>query len=305
MDASPERLIVFSSLGSLLDSQTHGWEEARPALDSLRRLEIPVVLSSSKTRSEVAAHARAMALETPFVAESGGALAVPEGYFGHRVPGAQTRDGYDVLPLGVHRRDLSRALAEMATKIGARVRGIASLGLSEVQRLTGLSHGAVRLALEREHDEPFVVEDEASVAALVEAARERKLRVTRGRRFFHLSGGCDKGRAARVLMGLFEAAGRRLLSIGLGDAANDLAMLAAVRQPIVVPGPDGTADPALAESLPGAQLAPGPGPAGWNAAVLSVLRGQRLPAARPGAGSEAGDPRIQDRRPRRTGSATE
>jgi mannosyl-3-phosphoglycerate phosphatase len=284
MYAPPQRLIVFSSLdGSLLDSETRAWEEARPALDVLRRLEIPVVLTSSKTRGEIAAHARAMDLETPFVAESGGEVVVPEGYFGHRVPGSVTRDGFDVLPLGVPRRDLARALAEMATKIGARVRDIASLGLSEVQRLTGLSGGAVRLELEREHDETFVMEDETSVAALAEAARERQLRVRRGRRFFHLSGGSDKGRAARVLMGLFEAAGRRLVSIGLGDAPNDLAMLTAVQQPIVIPGPDGTADPALAEGLPGAQLAPRPGPAGWNAAVLSVLRGDRLPAAKPRA----------------------
>ena len=283
----PQRLIVFSSLdGSLLDSETRAWEAARPALDVLRRLEIPVVLTSSQTRGEVAAHARAMDLATPFVAESGGAIVVPAGYFGHKVPGSQTRDGYDVLPLGVPRRDLARALAEMATKIGARVRGIASLGLSEVQRLTGLSRGAVRLALEREHDETFVVEDEASLAALAEAARERKLRVRRGRRFFHLSGDTDKGRAARVLMGLFEAAGRRLVSIGLGDAPNDLSMLSAVQQPIVIPGPDGTADPALAESLPGAQLAPRPGPAGWNAAVLAVLRGERLPAAKPRPGAD-------------------
>jgi mannosyl-3-phosphoglycerate phosphatase len=80
-------------------------------------------------------------------------------------------------------------------------------------------------------------------------------------------------------MGLFEAAGRRLSSIGLGDAPNDLALLAAVQQPIVIPRPDGTADPALAEALPGAQVAPRPGPAGWNQAVLSVLRGEALPRA--------------------------
>jgi mannosyl-3-phosphoglycerate phosphatase len=183
------------------------------------------------------------------------------------------------MPLGVPRRDLVRALAEMALKIGARVRGFASLGLAEVQRLTGLSGGAARLALDREHDEPFVMEDEANVAALSAAARDRKLKITRGGRFFHLTGGSDKGRAARVLVGLFEAAGRRLNSIGLGDAPNDLAMLAAVQQPIVIPRPDGTADPALAEALPGAQVAPRPGPAGWNHAVLSVLRGEALPRA--------------------------
>jgi mannosyl-3-phosphoglycerate phosphatase len=218
------------------------------------------------------------------VAENGGVVVVPTRYFGHAVPGAVSDNGYDVLPLGLPRRDLVRALGEIASKIGARVRGFASLGLSEVQRMTGLSKGAARLALEREHDEPFVVEDEGAVPALSAAASERRLKVTRGGRFFHLSGGSDKGRAARVIVGLFEAAGRRLSSVGLGDAPNDLALLAAVEQPIVIPRPDGTADPALTHSLPGAQVAPGPGPAGWNAAVLSVLRGERLPLARSSRG---------------------
>ncbi len=280
MTAPHQRLIVFSDLdGSLLDAETYAWDEARPAVDALRRLDIPLVLASSKTRGEVIVQAQAMELRAPFVAENGGVVVVPEGYFGHVVPGSAAEGGFDILPLGVPRRDLVKALAEMTQKIGTRVRGFASLGLAEVQRLTGLSGRAARLALDREHDEPFVVDDEGSIAALSAAATDRKLKVTRGGRFFHLTGGSDKGRAARVLMGLFEAVGRRLTSVGLGDAPNDLALLAAVQQPIVIPRPDGTPDPALAEGLPGAQLAPRAGPAGWNEAVLSVLRGETLPPA--------------------------
>lgn len=280
MTAPHQRLIVFSDLdGSLLDSETRGWEEARPAVEALRCLDIPLVLASSRTRGEVAAYARAMELRAPFVAENGGAVVVPEGYFGHAVPGAEPHDGFEVLPLGLPRRALVQALAEMAQKIGARVRGFASLGLAEVQRLTGLSGGAARSALDREHDAPFVVDDEGSVDALCAAAMDRKLVVTRGGRVFHLTGGSDKGRAARVLMGLFESVGRRLTSFGLADAPNDLALLSAVQHPIVIPRADGTPDPTLAEHLPGAQVAPRSGLPGWNEAVFSVLRGETLPRA--------------------------
>ena len=291
MRAPQKRLIVFSDLdGSLLDSSTYAWEEARPAVDALRRLDIPLVLASSKTRGEVAVYAQAMDLRAPFVAENGGVVVVPDGYFGHEVPGAVRGDGFDILPLGVPRRDLVKALGEMAVKIGARVRGFASLGLAEVQRLTGLSGGAARLACDREHDEPFLVDDEGSIAALSAAARDRQLQVTRGGRFFHLTGGSDKGRAARVLMGLFEAVGRSHTSIGLGDAPNDLSLLTAVQHPIVIPRPDGTADPTLTESLPGARVAPRSGPAGWNAAVLAVLRGEPLPTA---GGQKEGAPSVE------------
>ena len=38
MTASHQRLIVFSDLdGSLLDPDTYAWDEARPAVDALRR----------------------------------------------------------------------------------------------------------------------------------------------------------------------------------------------------------------------------------------------------------------------------
>jgi len=280
MTALHQRLIVFSDLdGSLLDPETYAWEEARPAVEALRRLDIPLVLASSKTRAEMVVHAQAMDLRAPFLAENGGVLVVPAGYFGHAVPGSLAQEGFDILPLGMPRRVLVKALAEMAQKIGTRVRGFASLGLAEVQRLTGLSGRAARLALDREHDEPFMMDDEGSIDALRAAATDRQLKVTRGGRFFHLTGGSDKGRAVRVLMGLFESVGRRLNSVGLGDAPNDLALLAAVQQPIVIPRPDGTADPTLCAGLPGAQLAPRPGPAGWNEAVLSVLRGETLPPA--------------------------
>jgi mannosyl-3-phosphoglycerate phosphatase len=279
------RLVVFSDLdGSLLDPYTYEWKQARTAVDLLRRLDIPLVLASSKTRAELLVHAREMDLRAPFVAENGGVVAIPRGYFGHHIPEAKVHDGYEVIRLGVSRPDLVHALAEIAARVGAHVRGFASLGLAGVQRLTGLSRHAARLALEREHDEPFVA-DEASLPALQEAAKERRLEVTKGGRFFHLSGGSDKGRAARVLMGLFEAAGQRIRSIGLGDAPNDLALLSAVEEPIVIPRHDGTADPALAEGLPEAQVAPAPGPAGWNAAVLAVLRGERLPPAGPRKGN--------------------
>jgi mannosyl-3-phosphoglycerate phosphatase len=69
--------------------------------------------------------------------------------------------------------------------------------------------------------------------------------------------------------------------VGLGDAANDLALLRSVDRPIVVPRRDGRIDPALGAALPGAERAPRPGPAGWNEAVLTVIAGGALPAVAP------------------------
>ncbi|HSD49157.1 MAG TPA: mannosyl-3-phosphoglycerate phosphatase, partial [Actinomycetota bacterium] len=65
--------------------------------------------------------------------------------------------------------------------------------------------------------------------------------------------------------------------LALGDAPNDLSLLLAATRPVVMPRSDGTFDPDLVACLPGAERAPGPGPAGWSAAVLVALAGGSLP----------------------------
>lgn len=143
-------------------------------------------------------------------------------------------------------------------------------------RLTGLSPSGARRARQREFDEPFLLGDESQAGAVAAAAERRGLRLTRGERFFHLTGATDKGGALRVLVGLYEAGGRRFTTVALGDSANDLSLLRAADRPIVIPRPGGRIEEALASALEEAECGPEPGPAGWNTAVLAVLSGGRL-----------------------------
>jgi mannosyl-3-phosphoglycerate phosphatase len=162
------------------------------------------------------------------------------------------------------------ALAEIAREAGARLVGFSALDPEELARLTGLRPDEVLQARLREYDEPFLLE-EGDLARVATAAAHRRLRLSRGGRFLHLTGATDKGRALRVLLGLLAADGRSFHTVGLGDAPNDLPLLQAVDEPILVPRPDGQVHDRLREALPGAAAAPAPGPAGWGAAVLAVL----------------------------------
>ena len=101
--------------------------------------------------------------------------------------------------------------------------------------------------------------------------------MSRAGRFFHLTGDTDKGQALCVLLTVLERPGQQLTTVGLGDAGNDLPLLRAVDRPIVIPRRIGGVDSTLARELPQAERAPAPGPVGWNAAVLAVLDGRRLP----------------------------
>ncbi len=259
--------------GTLLDAVTYGFEPARPALAALARSGAALVLASSKTRAEMEPLARALGLETALIVENGGAVLVP-------VAGG----GYETLACGVARAALLDALGAIGRETGAGIAGFASFSAERVAELTGLDLSAATRALEREWDEPFLLADEELAPAVAAAAARRGLAVTRGGRFFHLTGRSDKGGALRLLLARSAARGERRSSVGLGDAGNDLSLLAAVDRPIVVPRPSGRPDPALAAALPAAELAPAPGPVGWNAAVLAVLGGDRLPLVGGGGG---------------------
>lgn len=257
-------LVATDLDGTLLDRETYGFAAARPALDALRRAGVPLVLCSSKTRAEMEPLAVAIGASGPLVVENGGAIVEPGGA---------------VLVLGLTRETLLAELPAVARGASVRVRPFAEMSVAEVAALTGLSLDEAALAMRREYDEPFVVEDPPERdpevdARLDRAARARGLQVTHGGRLHHLTGSADKGHALRAIARATPADGD---VVGLGDAANDLALLLAVTRPIVMPRPDGTVDPALAARLAGAERAPGPGPAGWSAAVLTALSGGSLP----------------------------
>jgi mannosyl-3-phosphoglycerate phosphatase len=155
--------------------------------------------------------------------------------------------------------------------------GFGDLPLDEIARLTGLPRGAAMRAARREFDEPFVVRGEGRrvTARLPRLARRHGLVVTRGGRFFHLHGAADKGRATRIVRRILECElGGPVTLVALGDSPLDGPMLRVADASIIVPRPDGRADPVLRRLVPGARVAPEPGPAGWARAV-SRLHGRR------------------------------
>jgi mannosyl-3-phosphoglycerate phosphatase len=270
-------LLVATDLdGCLLDETTYSYDAAREALSALAGLRIPLVLTSSKTRAEMEPLHRTLGLDAPMVVENGGAILIPEGYFPERPERARLDPPYWTIVLGALRARLLRDLKVIAEETGASPRSFAALGRDEVASRTGLSGASAGLALAREYDEPFVLEDEDEALAVAQAARDRGLRVTRGGRFWHLTGDTDKGQALRFLLGLYAEHGRRFSTVGLGDSPNDLELLRAVQRPVIVPRPGSVCDPTLVSALPHAEQADAPGPRGWNQAVLAIVGGDVL-----------------------------
>jgi mannosyl-3-phosphoglycerate phosphatase len=267
-DGRRSRLIVFSDLDqSLLDGRDYSHAEAVPGLAKLEQQDIPLVLCTSKTRPEVEFHRSRLNNRHPFVVENGGAVHIPTGYFGFDFDHHRRMADCFVVELGIPYRVLVGALAELKRKTGLPLRGFSDMTIREVASRCRLSLLQAAWAKRREYDEPFLIPAPEAAAAVIDAA---DIPVTQGGRFFHLAAS-DKGRAVSMLMALFKRSHPGAVSVGIGDAFNDLPLLEAVDIPVLVQDSDGGYDPRIA--FPGLRYADGIGPAGWNAAIASLVDG--------------------------------
>jgi mannosyl-3-phosphoglycerate phosphatase len=271
----PAHLVVFTDLdGTLLDHDTYSWRAAQEALDELERRRVPLIFVTSKTRAEVEVIQRKLGWVQPFVTENGGGIFLPHGYFPQRIEGAARAGRYHCVALARPYAEIVEDLEAAAEEAGVSIVGFRQMSAREIAQNTGLPMKDVELARQREFDEPFFFAGagEDRIQRFVHAAKLRGLEITRGGRFWHAFAGSDKGRAVKLLMKLYrEALRSRQRSVGLGDSANDLPMLAAVDVPVVIAGPGGRHDLELLRWLPRAIRTSAPGPQGWNEAVLQIL----------------------------------
>jgi mannosyl-3-phosphoglycerate phosphatase len=267
-------LLVFTDLdGTLLDHGDYSYEAAKAGLDRIRCQQIPIIFTTSKTRLEIERLQAEMQIQEPFIPENGAAVSFPDGYRNFNIEGGVRHPPYTVVQLGAGYREIRWFFNSVRGRFG--LIGFGDLSAEEIARLTGLPPEQAAMAKHREFTEPFLMEDEAKVDELAAVAASKGFKITAGGRFLHLIGiGQDKGRAVRLCARVFqENTAGGIVTVGLGDSANDLPMLESVDIPVLIPHDDGSYE---ALELPKLIKAGLPGSRGWNEAVLDVL--DRLPS---------------------------
>jgi mannosyl-3-phosphoglycerate phosphatase len=260
--------ILFTDLdGSLLNHDDYSFAEALPALTMIKGTGIPLIVTTSKTRREVAPLHQELGITAPFIVENGGGV-----FFSHGdnfdLPHSYEKDGYDVVELGMPYEKIRAAFRELKERFPAR--GLGDMSLGEIAHCTGLSLAGAAAAKDREFTEPFILNTERHREELGKMAADYGMKITKGGRFYHLMGSRqDKGAAARLVLDAYRRHGREIsISIGIGDGENDRSLLETVNIPVLIPRPDGSyAD----FQLPGLIRAEAPGARGWNDAVQRIL----------------------------------
>ncbi len=262
-------IIIYTDLdGTLLHPGTYSFDEARPALELIRRRGIPLILCSSKTRAEIEVYRRRLGNDHPFISENGGGVFIPEGYFPDFFEG-EIQNGYRLIRFGSPYQELRNALADLRERLSIKIRGFGDMSAKEIAALSGLSEPEATLSKMRDFDEPFIFEGSGAPAdVFLQAIEARGYRWTRGR-FYHITGENDKGRATAFLNGLYEKKYGPIRTIGIGDSLNDLPLLRAVDQPVLVQKENGTYEEGI--SLPNLIRTEDIGPRGWNGAIMELL----------------------------------
>ena len=264
--------IIYTDLdGTLLDHDTYRFDAAMPALRLLKQQKFPVVPVTSKTRAEVMPLREELELDTPLIVENGAAVFLPEA-IGNSIDGLTAKmDGFYVKAFAPDMAYWASIVKDLYSLVPRAFTAFSALSALEIAELTGLTTKQAELARQREFSDPLHWHgSDQQLAELAQYCRTQGIDVVKGGRFVHLLKGSDKGLAVAWLHALErQFFSEPMISIGLGDGENDLALLAQVDLPVQVRSAKHDFPEYQHEKLYRTEAV---GPAGWAEAVFNLLK---------------------------------
>ncbi len=222
-----ETKVIFLDIDGTLIGDDYSPEPARNIIMWLKDNGFEIVFNSSKTWAEQEYYRKALNIRSPFIVENGSAIYVPEDYFPFEIS-APRRKSYYVLEFGERYHKIKSILEGISEEFGLKYYGNSTI--KEIMSFTGLPKKLAMLAMIREYSETVFQWNNEGFISVLEL---NDLRVSKGSRFFNIHGRVDKGKAALVLISLYQKIGR-VRTYAVGDAPNDFPLLDVVDNPYLV-----------------------------------------------------------------------
>jgi len=256
--------LIFSDLdGTLLDHHDYSFSAALEALSTLKQNAIPLILTTSKTFSEVVELQKEMDILEPCIVENGAGIFIPSSSeLASELP---FKEEWIKISKAYSYIELRMFFVEMKREFS--MRGFGDMSVDEVMERTGLDANGATNAMKRDFSEPFIIEDASLIPLLKSEANKEGLDVLKGGRFYHLvSLHQDKANAMITLTDMYQKYyNTPFTKIALGDSANDFTMLQRADVGVLVPLYDGSF---ATLDAPRVIRAKEPGPKGWNSFIL-------------------------------------
>ena len=251
--------IVTDVDGTLMD-HLYDLTPAKETISWLKRLGIPVILCTSKTKSEVKIIRDELNLKDPYIVENGGAI------YGENPDCTE----WEII-LGENYSKLENILDNLSEKINFKLRPLNTLSDDEATNLTGLKGESLILMRDRHWSMPFLNPPESFDKDLKRLCEIYDVDIFRGNRMSHLlSKNSNKGKAINEL--LVKSKNLNVQIIGLGDSPNDLPLLINSNFKIVISGIKGP-NKLLLDKLKGIDycISEKPHGYGWKDEVLKLI----------------------------------
>lgn len=264
------KTIIFTDLdGTLLNHDDYSFDDAKKALNKIKKKEIPLIFTTSKTKIEVELLQKKVGINEPFITENGAAIFFPKDYKGFDLSALKDFEEYKILQLGKTYPQILNFYNQYKDEFG--MLGFSDMSIDDVAKYTGLDNELASYAKNRDFTEPFILKDESKIENLKNLALTSKIKITKGGRFYHLIGEKqDKGVAVKKAIKLFKKLfDEKIKSIALGDGPNDIVMLKEVKIPIAIKAHDGTF---IQTDIKDLNFSSYIGPKGWNEMVLKYVK---------------------------------
>lgn len=237
--------------GTLVDINTAEYgKETDKLIRLIKERNIPLILTSAKTRLEQNKIREDLGLSDPFIVENGGAIVIPKGYFPDyalrdiKYPLRETQETKNgaidvnheiVVELGKPADYIRAKLSDIRKKYSINFRGVADISVEKLSNLALISRDQAKRMAQRNYGETILQIQSEDIARFIKYVQEDGMKVIHGGRFFDVTVGTDKGIAVGILKKLFkDKFHNNVTFFGIGDSTNDIPMLNLMDIPILV-----------------------------------------------------------------------
>ena len=237
--------------GTLVDINTAEYgKETDKLIHLIKERNIPLILTSAKTRLEQNKIREDLGLFDPFIVENGGALVIPKGYFPDyalrdiKYPVRETQETKNgakdvnheiIVELGKSADYIRARLSDIRKKYNINFTGVADISVEKLSNLALISKEQAQRMAQRNYGETILQIQSEDIERFIKYVQEDGMKVIHGGRFFDVTVGTDKGIAVGILKKLFkDKFHNNVTFFGIGDSANDIPMLNHMDIPILV-----------------------------------------------------------------------
>jgi mannosyl-3-phosphoglycerate phosphatase family protein len=243
---------VFTDIdGTLVDINTAEYgKETDKLIRLIKERNIPLILTSAKTRLEQNKIREDLGISDPFIVENGGAIVIPKGYFPDyalrdiKYPLRETQETKNgaidvnheiVVELGKPADYIRAKLSDIRKKYSINFSGVADISVEKLSNLALISREQAKRMAQRNYGETILQIQSEDIARFIKYVQEDGMKVIHGGRFFDVTVGTDKGIAVGILKKLFkDKFHNNVTFFGIGDSTNDIPMLNLMDIPILV-----------------------------------------------------------------------